>query len=155
KAHLRYAGTDTTLPVSAYGILRKVKDSIVIASARPHPDGQGFSISESDLARPNPDGSPTTEPLVQEQSVQAMKAEFEKAHKAGFGFVDESKEIVVEAISVEAIAYGSRPRPSHTLPTAAALPLPDRRTRFFSRGGWHEAAVYIRSRLRPGHKVSG
>src|SRR5262249_22746517 len=133
KAHLRYAGTDTALPVFAYNILRKIKDSIVVASMNPLPDSKGFSVSESDLTRPNPDGGPTTDPIFQlEPSVEFMKTAFEKAHKAQFGFIDETKQIVVEALSVEAIGGGNR-FTEPVLPVAGApLPAPAQRTRFYS-----------------------
>src|SRR6185312_8506552 len=39
--------------------------------------------------------------------------------------------------------------------TRKALPDPATRTRFFSQGAWHEAAVYTREQLKPGHKVTG
>ena len=54
-----------------------------------------------------------------------MKSAFEAAHKSRFGFVDEAKQLVVEAISVEAIGGGAKfteagcfhdiphPRPPH------------------------------------------
>ena len=38
----------------------------------------------------------------------AMKRAFEKAHKARFGFIDRTKQIVVEAVSVEAVGGGAK-----------------------------------------------
>src|SRR5260370_26942717 len=35
------------------------------------------------------------------------------------------------------------------------LPPPKQRTRFFSGGAWHDAAVYVRDQLAPGHRVAG
>src|SRR6202040_1563063 len=35
------------------------------------------------------------------------------------------------------------------------LPAPTRRTRFFSSGSWHDAAVFTRDQLKPGHAVDG
>src|SRR5690606_41682023 len=34
-------------------------------------------------------------------------------------------------------------------------PQPTRATRFFSRGAWHEAPVYIREDIAPGHRIMG
>jgi 5-oxoprolinase (ATP-hydrolysing) len=156
KAHLRYAGTDTSLPVFAYNILRRIKDSVVIANVKPSPDGSGLSAFMPDLSQPSPDGSPLTESSFQlEPSIEFMQAGFEKAHKARFGFIDPSKQIVVEALSVEAIARGSRVQPSYASTTPDVLPPPRQRTRFYSGGTWHEAAVYMRDQLSPGHKVPG
>src|SRR6185436_6608924 len=42
------------------------------------------------------------------------------------------------------------------LPKASApLPDPARRTGFYSGGTWHDAAVYTRAQLAPGHAVAG
>ena len=37
-----------------------------------------------------------------------MKRAFEKAHKARFGFIDRTKQMVVEAVSVEAVGGGAK-----------------------------------------------
>jgi 5-oxoprolinase (ATP-hydrolysing) len=88
-------------------------------------------------------------------SLHAMKASFEAAHKARFSFIDEGKTLVVEAVSVEAIGGGAKfSEPTHE-PTREKLPAPTRRTRFFSSGAWHDAAVFTRDQLKPGHAVDG
>ncbi|MFL6821234.1 MAG: hydantoinase B/oxoprolinase family protein [Xanthobacteraceae bacterium] len=85
----------------------------------------------------------------------ALKSAFEAAHKARFGFVDKSKELVVEAVSVEAVGGGAK-FTEPVLPTMSAPPPPPaRRTRFYSQGQWHEAAVFTREQLSPGHAVRG
>ena len=85
----------------------------------------------------------------------AMKRAFERAHKARFGFVDRTKELVVEAVSVEAVGGGARFLERRRPPGRARLPKPTRRTRFFSQGRWHDAHVYTRDQLGPGTKVNG
>jgi 5-oxoprolinase (ATP-hydrolysing) len=87
--------------------------------------------------------------------LRAMKAAFETAHKSRFGFIDETKELVVEAVSVEAIGGGAKFIEPMLSTTDARLPAPAQRTRFYSAGRWHDAAVYTRKQLSPGHKVSG
>src|SRR5262249_41050620 len=80
---------------------------------------------------------------------------FEAAHKSRFGFIDDSKELVVEAVSVEAVGGGAK-FTEPVLPTkSAALPSPARRTKFYSRGQLHEAAVFPRQQLSPRHAVRG
>jgi 5-oxoprolinase (ATP-hydrolysing) len=106
RAHIRYAGTDTALVVTA-------------------------------------------------GSLAAMTRAFEKAHKAQFGFIDRDKELVLEAVSVEAIGGGAKFRERKLKTTRGKLPSPARRTRFFSQGAWHRAAVYTREQLKPGQKVKG
>jgi 5-oxoprolinase (ATP-hydrolysing) len=84
-----------------------------------------------------------------------MQSAFERAHKARFGFIDRNKELVVEAVSVEAVGGGAKFRESEASRTRKGLPEPARLTRFFSQGAWHDAAVYTREQLNPGHKVQG
>ncbi len=80
---------------------------------------------------------------------------FEKAHKSQFGFIDRSKQLVIEAVSVEAIGGGAKFKERASKTTRGKLPSPARRTKFFSGGKWHNAAVYTRDQLKPGHKVKG
>jgi 5-oxoprolinase (ATP-hydrolysing) len=88
-------------------------------------------------------------------TLATMKAAFESAHKAQFGFIDRSKELVIEAVSVEAVGGGAAFKEKIRKTTRAKLPKPARRTRFFSGGKWHRAGVYTRDTLLPGHKVKG
>jgi 5-oxoprolinase (ATP-hydrolysing) len=88
-------------------------------------------------------------------SLAKMKSAFERAHKAQFGFVDRSKGLVIEAISVEAIGGGVRFKEKLRKTTRRKLPATARRTRFFSSGKWQRACVYLRDALAPGHKIKG
>src|SRR5439155_10045389 len=88
-------------------------------------------------------------------SLAKMQSAFEAAHKARFGFIDESKELVVEAVSVEAVGGGAKFSEPVLSTTSAPLPSPTRRTRFYSLGQWHDAAVFTREQLSPGHAVRG
>ncbi|MBI2713463.1 MAG: hydantoinase B/oxoprolinase family protein [Rhizobiales bacterium] len=106
RAHIRYAGTDTAL--------------VVTAGALP-----------------------------------TMKRAFETAHKARFGFIDRKKQMVVEAVSVEAIGGGAKFNEKAVKRVRARLPQPARRTQFFSNGAWHKANVYTRDQLKIGAKIKG
>ncbi len=119
RAHIRYAGTDTPLIVSA-------------GTLRPPMRGELKLVS-----------------------LQKMKSGFERAHKAQFGFIDRTKSLVVEAVSVEAVGGGATFRETARQTKRAKLPAPARRTRFFSGGKWQHAHVYTRDRLMPGHKIEG
>ena len=116
RAHIRYAGTDTPLEVSAYDITAAGHGSAELA---------------------------------------AMKQAFEAAHRARFGFTDDSKELVIEAVSVEAVGGGAKFSEKEATPTRAPLPAAARQTKFFSNGEWHDAAVYLREGLLPGHRIAG
>jgi 5-oxoprolinase (ATP-hydrolysing) len=135
RAHVRYAGTDTALVVPAFSMNNG-------STPLPSPPPQG--------GREQTEFGETTAP-----SLEVMKAAFEAAHKARFGFIDESKTLVVEAVSVEAIGGGAKfSEPEHAA-TREQLPAPAQITRFFSSGAWHEAAVFTRDQLKPGHAVDG
>ncbi|MEA2931212.1 MAG: hypothetical protein QOG38_3640, partial [Hyphomicrobiales bacterium] len=93
--------------------------------------------------------------IVKAGTLAAMKSAFEKAHKAQFGFIDRKKDLVIEAVSVEAVGGGAKFREKTGKATRARLPSPTRRTKFFSDGKWHGATVYTREQLSVGHKVAG
>ena len=93
--------------------------------------------------------------VVAAGALPAMKRAFEKAHKARFGFIDRSKQMVVEAVSVEAVGGGAKFSERAGKASRAPLPKPARQTRFFSAGAWHKANVYTRDQLKPGARVKG
>src|SRR5713226_6473066 len=88
-------------------------------------------------------------------SLAAMKSAFETAHKSPFGFIEATKQLVVEAVSVEAVGGGAKFAEPVLTTTTAPLPSPARTTRFYSGGRWHDAAVFTRDQVAPGHKVAG
>jgi 5-oxoprolinase (ATP-hydrolysing) len=93
--------------------------------------------------------------VVAAGTLPAMQRAFEKAHKAQFGFIDRSKKLVVEAVSVEAIGGGAKFAEKAARRSSAKLPKPARATRFYSNGEWHKANVYTREQLKIGAKVKG
>jgi len=93
--------------------------------------------------------------VVPAGSGTAMKRAFEKAHKARFGFIDRTKQIVIEAVSVEAVGGGTKFSERAARRSRSALPKAALKTRFFSAGAWHDANVYTRDQLRPGSRVKG
>src|SRR6185503_12388351 len=72
--------------------------------------------------------------VVAAGSGAAMKRAFEKAHKARFGFIDRTKQIVIEAVSVEAVGGGAKFTEKPARRSRGALPKPALQTQFFSRG---------------------
>src|ERR1700674_1391864 len=84
-----------------------------------------------------------------------MQSAFEAAHRARFGFVDPSKSLVVEAVSVEAIGASRKFAEPSLAIVENAKPEAAHRSRFYSGGAWHEAGVFIRDRLEPGHRMAG
>jgi 5-oxoprolinase (ATP-hydrolysing) len=142
RAHVRYSGTDTALVVTAYQVA-------VIPDAAAGGGPESISTDRDYGFRASPlRGDPG-------MTLEKMQSAFEAAHLGRFGFVDASKTLVVEAVSVEAIGGGAKfDEPART-PTRDPLPTPARRTRFYSSGAWHDAAVFTRDQLAPGHAVAG
>ena len=85
-----------------------------------------------------------------------MKAAFEAAHRARFGFVDETKALVVEAVSVEAVGGGAKfSEPSRT-DDERRPPRADATHALLLRTAWHEAAcLSARRSSRPATRIAG
>ncbi|WP_019400372.1 hydantoinase B/oxoprolinase family protein [Chelatococcus sp. GW1] len=87
--------------------------------------------------------------------VAAMQAAFEDAHRRRFGFIDDTKGLVVEAVEVETVGGGARFAEEAAGDEQAAPAEPHRTTRFFSQGRWHEAGVFLRQEMKAGARVPG
>jgi 5-oxoprolinase (ATP-hydrolysing) len=160
RAHVRYSGTDTALVVPAFTL------GADGAASFPPPlrgrDREGGDLqAQTQPSTPHPTPPPqggreqTAARGKAAPALAAMQSAFEAAHLARFGFIDASKTLVVEAVSVEAIGGGARFDEPALAATRDPLPAPARRTRFYSGGAWHEAAVFTRDQLKPGHAVAG
>jgi 5-oxoprolinase (ATP-hydrolysing) len=179
RAHIRYSGTDTALIVPAFDIpplavaedepqapplpggersdaakrrpgegLRAVADPIKARSPAPHP---------SPLRREGADCGPTAATAHRRSApdLPAMRAAFEAAHRARFGFIDQTKSLVVEAVSVEAIGAARKFSEPVLATVENARPEPAHRARFYSASAWHDASVFLRERLEAGHRMAG
>ncbi|MDX2263678.1 MAG: hydantoinase B/oxoprolinase family protein [Hyphomicrobiales bacterium] len=81
-----------------------------------------------------------------------VRAAFEDAHRARFGFASPEKQVVIE--SVEAEARCASPAAPSALRAPADAPAPaGESTRFFTGGAWRDAALYTRAQLSPGQSV--
>ena len=129
RAHIRYAGTDTALVVPALSMGSQ--------------SGAAASRKTS--------GCESTEQV----SLASLQAAFEAAHKSRFGFIDASKALVIEAVSIEAIGGGAKfSEPVFDL-ACGPPPPPARSSRFYSGGTWRDASIFLRHQLSPGHKLRG
>jgi 5-oxoprolinase (ATP-hydrolysing) len=106
QAHLRYAGTDSSLPI----------------------------------------------PVA---SLRGMRALFEIAHQQRFGFISPEKDIEIEAIEVEAQGGAEPLKEAELSRDAAPSPRPHASTKLFTSGSRHEAPVFLRADLAPGHTIQG
>ena len=87
--------------------------------------------------------------------ITIMRRDFEAAHLARFGFNDPAKSLVIEALSIEAVGGAARIHPvPHTL-TISPLPAPVTTRRLFSQGKAHQAKIFRREQLAPGHRLFG
>jgi 5-oxoprolinase (ATP-hydrolysing) len=161
RAHIRYAGTDTALVVPATTSPPPGGGRSARASGPGGGDG-GATIEAPRLLHgrhPTPDRLRRSDPPPsgegEDAALAQLRSAFEAAHKARFGFVDPAKELVVEAVSVEAVGGGAKFSEPLLAATATPLPAPKRRTRFFSGGAWRDATIFTRDQLAPGHQVMG
>lgn len=85
----------------------------------------------------------------------AIEAGFEAAYRQRFSFLMQGKQMMVEAVSVEAVVAGDAPaEPRHAV--QAKREVPRRETvRMYSGGQWHEAALVVREDLRCGDVIPG
>ncbi|HEX5778761.1 MAG TPA: hydantoinase B/oxoprolinase family protein, partial [Xanthobacteraceae bacterium] len=127
------------------------------AEASAEVEGQGVPRNDIEIhVRPHIRYAGTDTALeVPAGTLEEMKSAFQTAHRARFGFIDESKELVVEAVAVEAVGGGAKFEEPEAPPVANTLPAPARLTRFFINDTWHDANVFLRDGLKPGHTVEG
>ena len=84
-----------------------------------------------------------------------IRAAFELAYRQRFSFLMAERRLIVEAVSVEAIAQGDAPaEPRHAVDASGAAPVAAT-VRLFSGGRWWDAALVVREQARPGHVVAG
>jgi 5-oxoprolinase (ATP-hydrolysing) len=95
-------------------------------------------------------------------SVTEMTEAFERAYRTRFSFLMPDKRIVVEAVSVEAIAGETAPAqggrgtgPALPQPGGADAPVPEEYVRMFAAGEWLTVPLYRRGALVPAQDVAG
>lgn len=88
-------------------------------------------------------------------ALEAVEAAFEAAYRQRFSFLMHGKQMMVEAVSVEAVVAGDAPaEPRHAV--EATREVPRRETvKMYSGGQWHEAALVVREDLRCGDVIPG
>jgi len=151
----RTAALDVALDGGAQAAVEGAAASLV-AEARAEVAGQGIAeaaITALTRAHVRYAGTDTAI-AVAAGTPDAMQAAFQAAHKARFGFMDESKALVIEAVEVEAIGGGARFEEA-SVGESAGEPSVAATTRMFSQGRWHEAAIVRREAMRPGQGIAG
>jgi 5-oxoprolinase (ATP-hydrolysing) len=128
------------------------------AAVREEPAGQGIDAGQVETAERlhlRYAGTDTALPVGWTGEPSAARAAFEAAHKAQFGFVSHDKEVVAEAVEVEGTetAHAAADETVHDAPESR--PAPGDTRELYTGGRWHEAGVFRREVLRPGHVLTG
>ncbi|MEK9209718.1 hydantoinase B/oxoprolinase family protein [Sphingomonas sp. 2378] len=84
-----------------------------------------------------------------------MRAAFEQAHRARFGFVSPERDIVIETLVVEAILSGEPVAPPPLPPRDGPLPPPLATVAVWTGGAEHPTPIHDRDHLRPGDRITG
>ncbi|MEQ1950365.1 hydantoinase B/oxoprolinase family protein [Mesorhizobium yinganensis] len=102
------------------------------------------------------DGTDTALPVPFESgSLDDARTEFERAHKAQFGFVYDAKPMIVEAVAVEGSDSRSRGTGEAESELQESNANPSERRAIFVDGSWLDAGVFRREALRSGNRVAG
>lgn len=83
-----------------------------------------------------------------------MIAAFEEAHRKQFGFIFDSRAVMVDSLEVEAIGGGAGIHEAEDA-TAEWPAVAESKARFLSSGRWHDAGVFQRADLTPGALIKG
>jgi 5-oxoprolinase (ATP-hydrolysing) len=93
--------------------------------------------------------------IVPHGDIRAIQAAFETAHRRRYGFIGEAKPLVVEAVSVEAIAAENGEDEDREGEFDGPLTEPVGSAKLFSGGREHDAPVFDRNALRQGQAIDG
>jgi 5-oxoprolinase (ATP-hydrolysing) len=93
--------------------------------------------------------------IVPHGDIAAIKAEFESGHRRRYGFVSETKPLVVEAISVEAIGVENRDDDDGEGGICGSVAEPVGSVKLFSGGIDHDAPIFDRVALGRGQVIDG
>lgn len=95
--------------------------------------------------------------IVDFGTTSAITQAFETAHLRQFGFIDTAKELVIEAVSIEAI--GREPHVDQMIVQQLQTKVPEAKiptaTRFYASGQWHDAPIIDRDIFVAGQQITG
>jgi 5-oxoprolinase (ATP-hydrolysing) len=93
--------------------------------------------------------------VVEFADVATMRSQFEQQYRQRYGFIMSDKELIVEAVAVEAIAQMTAVD-EPVLTAKRTTPLaPIDTVEIYTKGEWHRAPVYQRQDLQPGDRIRG
>ncbi len=139
----------STLESELHGLARAATDELV---------AQGVQAARIRVLRRvhlKYDGTDTAL-IVAFGSVEEMRKQFELAYQKQFSFLMQGKELIVEAVSVEALASGeSEAKAFRPFSKDGKGAIEETRVRMFTGGRWHDTPLYRREKLGTGDQVSG
>jgi len=155
----RQQALEEPLAKAALEIIAKLTETLG-AVCRDEVEGQGVPQAEIELqVRAHIRYSGTDSSIEIEAGlapdITVMRRDFEAAHLARFGFNDPAKSLVIEALSIEAVGGAARIHPVPHPLTISPLPAPVTTRRLFSQGKAHQAKIFRREQLAPGHRLFG
>jgi len=131
---------------------------IQVAQAQLRPQGTGGEPVTCARAHVRYEGSDAAL-IVPWGDTAAVTAAFEAAYRQRFAFLMPGKNLVIEAVSVEAVLAGDSPQEvEHVLQPPRSVPFQN--VRMFTAGvtgssAWHDAALVRREDLQPGDVIPG
>ncbi|WP_416897194.1 MAG: hydantoinase B/oxoprolinase family protein [Minwuia sp.] len=152
---LREKTVEKPLDEANMDVVKAVHDELE-AEARKELTGQ--DLAEDDIrihlgALVRYQGSDTALPITF-GTLDEVKARFEEAHKAQFGFVSPEKTIIVEAATVEAMAPGDVIEDPE-FDAGEGAPEPIAAVQAWMEDGWRDTAVHDREAMQPGAAIDG
>lgn len=90
-----------------------------------------------------------------ELNISVIKGNFEEIYRQRYGFIMPEREIIVESVTVEAIAFMPTPIESTSNVTRTAPLTPVTTVRVYAKGKWHDTPIYRREDLRAGDRIAG
>jgi 5-oxoprolinase (ATP-hydrolysing) len=84
-----------------------------------------------------------------------LRQRFAEQHLARYGFAADTDDLIVEAISLEAVGAGDQILETAEAVVAPPAPVPLDRVRFHSGDAWHDAPLFARDSLAPGCRITG
>ncbi len=131
QALLRYAGTDTAIPVAL--------------SRRPSPPpGHPDDTASGRVGERAGDHFPA----------QALRAAFEREHEKLFGFMQPQKELIIEAVHVAAEGGGAQV-PETARPETEGAVAAEEEVDFYVNGKWRRVPLVMRDAMVPGQHIDG
>jgi 5-oxoprolinase (ATP-hydrolysing) len=85
----------------------------------------------------------------------ALRSQFEQTYRQRYGFTLPDRALIVEAVSVEAIAQMTIAAEPNLTGTRTAPLEPIATVQIYTKDTWHTAPVYQRQDLKPGDRISG